>query len=325
MSEYNRVEQRVTPDMPKTVPNEVLHIYVPKATYKIPGIASFSEECFTLTPNGEVRLPGSIVDAIKNAAPKTYVDDLLKWTVDNINKSLNKKLDLNTSKTDYPTAYVKTPDGTQTTIDISSSGKPGAIVALNSNGQCSITTPTENGHVANKEYVDTVADGKLDKFKSDTGVSQVYSVSSEGTQQMTPYTIDSVGGTLVYRDSEGRAYVKDPDPDGYGGQIANKRYVDTEIAKFDFIKVVNKLPEREDALPNKIYLVPKEDNQNKDFFDEWVWIDKGTEASPYFDWEWITTKQIEVDLTPYATTLYVDERVNIDEDTLNTMLEEVYS
>ena len=71
--------------------------------------------------------------------------------------------------------------------------------------------------------------------------------------------------------------------------FATKTYVDTELATFDFIKVVDTLPEV--GLPNRIYFVPKSDTQTQDLFDEYAWIND--------KWEWITTKQIEVDLTPY--------------------------
>lgn len=66
-----------------------------------------------------------------------------------------------------------------------------------------------------------------------------------------------------------------------------KNYADEEIAKFDFIKIVDTLPDS--GLPNRIYFVPKTDTQTQDLFDEYAWIND--------TWEWITTKQIEVDLT----------------------------
>lgn len=72
--------------------------------------------------------------------------------------------------------------------------------------------------------------------------------------------------------------------------FATENYVDEEIAKFDFIKVVDSLPET--GLPNRLYFVPKSDTQTQDLFDEYVWVNG--------KWEWITTKQIEVDLTEYV-------------------------
>lgn len=66
-----------------------------------------------------------------------------------------------------------------------------------------------------------------------------------------------------------------------------KEYTDKELATFDFIKIVDALPEV--GLPNRLYFVPKADTQTQDLFDEYAWIND--------KWEWITTKQIEVDLT----------------------------
>lgn len=80
---------------------------------------------------------------------------------------------------------------------------------------------------------------------------------------------------------------------------ASVEYVDNEIATFDFIKIVDVLPET--GLENRFYFVPKVDTQTQDLFDEWAWINN--------KWEWITTKQIEVDLTPYYTKTEVDSQI----------------
>jgi hypothetical protein len=72
--------------------------------------------------------------------------------------------------------------------------------------------------------------------------------------------------------------------------MASKEYVDNEIATFDFIKVVDALPE--EGLPNRIYLVPKTEALSQDLFDEFIWING--------KWEWLTTKQMEVELTNYV-------------------------
>lgn len=85
---------------------------------------------------------------------------------------------------------------------------------------------------------------------------------------------------------------------------ATHEEVEQEIGNFNFIKVLTSLPL--DGFPNRIYLVPKTDTQTQDLFDEYVWINKGTEEAPQWGWEWITTKQIEVDLTDYATKEYAD-------------------
>lgn len=101
-------------------------------------------------------------------------------------------------------------------------------------------------------------------------------------------------------------------------KYATETYVEEEIAKFDFIKVVDALPET--GLPNRIYFVPKSDTDTQDLFDEYAWINES--------WEYITTKQIEVDLTEYAkksdleslaTIEYVDNVVG----NIETLLSEV--
>ena len=62
-------------------------------------------------------------------------------------------------------------------------------------------------------------------------------------------------------------------------------------------------------MPNKVYFVPKTDTQTQDLFDEYVWVNKGTNEAPEYVWEWITTKQLEVDLTNYATTTAVNNAI----------------
>lgn len=102
-------------------------------------------------------------------------------------------------------------------------------------------------------------------------------------------------------DQNAKDYIKNK-PD-----VATKEYVEHEIATFDFIKVVDTLPEL--GLENRFYMVPKNDTQTQDLFDEYVWINKGTEENPNYGWEWVTTKQIEVDLTNYTTIDKVEEMI----------------
>lgn len=72
--------------------------------------------------------------------------------------------------------------------------------------------------------------------------------------------------------------------------VATKDYVEQEIATFDFIKIVEELPET--GLPNRTYFVPKADQQTNDLYDEYMWVSNA--------WEFVGTRQIEVDLTNYV-------------------------
>ena len=77
-------------------------------------------------------------------------------------------------------------------------------------------------------------------------------------------------------------------------------YVDKEIAEFDFVKVVDELPE--EGLPNREYFVRKAnaDETSNDLFDEYAWINIRTEEEPNWGWEFKGTKTLEIDLTDYV-------------------------
>ncbi|MBQ4120348.1 MAG: collagen-like protein [Clostridia bacterium] len=72
--------------------------------------------------------------------------------------------------------------------------------------------------------------------------------------------------------------------------VDTKKYIDNTVVSADFITVVNELPNIGE--PNKIYLVPKADSQGQDLFDEFLWINN--------TWEWITSKQVEINLDEYV-------------------------
>lgn len=78
-----------------------------------------------------------------------------------------------------------------------------------------------------------------------------------------------------------------------------KNYTDNEIATFDFIKIVTELPET--GLLNRTYFVPKATDDTNDLYDEYMWVNNA--------WEFVGTKQIEVDLTDYYNKAEVDARI----------------
>ena len=88
-------------------------------------------------------------------------------------------------------------------------------------------------------------------------------------------------------------------------------YVDKEIAEFDFVKIVDKLPE--EGLPNREYFVRKAnvDETSNDLFEEYAWINKGTEEEPNWDWEFKGTKTLEIDLSNYVKKTEFDNAVKV--------------
>ena len=65
-------------------------------------------------------------------------------------------------------------------------------------------------------------------------------------------------------------------------------------------KVVSALPEVGEE--GKIYFVTKGNGAGNDLFDEHIWVNKGTEDTPEYDWEYIGTRQfdVEIDLAEYV-------------------------
>ena len=56
MSETNMIEIPITVESPKSIPNELLNVYIPVATYKRKGLVSFNVDDFNISTDGEVSL-----------------------------------------------------------------------------------------------------------------------------------------------------------------------------------------------------------------------------------------------------------------------------
>lgn len=150
------------------------------------------------------------------------------------------------------------------------------------------TPPTEkSGYIWLPFLYEEEWDNKLDKVTSGGDGLRVYAISDSGEQTIASVSDTEKENSLVYRDGNGQSSISTPTEDAH---IANKKYVDEELARFDFIKVVDELPDI--GLINKIYFVPSQNPQTQDLFEEYIWVNG--------DWEYVSTKRIEIDLTPYA-------------------------
>lgn len=56
MSEYNSIEVPIIPDSPKILPNEILYVYVPKASYDSYGSVKLNRDDFLITKDGFLKL-----------------------------------------------------------------------------------------------------------------------------------------------------------------------------------------------------------------------------------------------------------------------------
>lgn len=70
---------------------------------------------------------------------------------------------------------------------------------------------------------------------------------------------------------------------------------DPGAIKMQFLK---QLPEtgKEDTL----YFIAKDEPTEKDIYDEWAWVNKGTDEEPIWDWEHLGSPKVVIDLTDYV-------------------------
>ena len=90
-------------------------------------------------------------------------------------------------------------------------------------------------------------------------------------------------------------------------------YITTQLIKIDLIKVVSELPEKGEE--NKIYLIPKNigESSEQDYYDEYIWVNKGTESEPNYQWEFVASRAYNVDLSNYATKEFVEEQLSAND------------
>lgn len=133
----------------------------------------------------------------------------------------------------------------------------------------------------------TSESGGTSNYDELENLPNINGIELKGNKSLEELGIQPKGNYLTKIPDE---YINEEELNDSIKDFATKEYVENEIATFDFIKVVEELPET--GLENRVYFVPKADTQTQDLFDEYAWVNN--------KWEWITTKQIEVDLTDYV-------------------------
>ena len=112
--------------------------------------------------------------------------------------------------------------------------------------------------------------------------------------------------SLVARDEDGDFFVKEPTHDYHP---VNLGYLNNKLEKLDFVKIVDKLPAT--GLVNYEYFVRKNSPDTNDLFDEYAWVNIGTDDEPKWDWEIKGTKQFEIDLSDYVKKTDYASDVNV--------------
>ena len=109
-------------------------------------------------------------------------------------------------------------------VNMTSGSIVNTLIYRNSSGQAAISTPTDNAHIANKEYVDTADAKKVDK-KTTAGY---YAYTHDGTTQAElKISQSNDASTLVQRNSAGQIYTATPTASTH---CTTKGYVDEAVS-----------------------------------------------------------------------------------------------
>lgn len=144
--------------------------------------------------------------------------------------------------------------------------------------------------IATEAYVDGKTDDKV--VKDPSAQAKVYGTDASGNETTYQATSLALGGTIPLRNSSGNFNCGTPaDP----GNIANKKYVDDQIAKVrnGVVQIVNELPQTGEE--GVFYFVPSGEGYEQWAYENGQWIDMGT---------------TQIDLSDYYSKPEVDERLN---------------
>ena len=183
-----------------------------------------------------------------------------------------------------------------------------SVAFRDANGRIKTGTPVANSDAVPKVYADEIKSAlvgsinkKADKLTNPYGDPSVYAIDGNSdTQRSIRLSSTAIGGSAMLRDGNGRTRVASPvDEEDAANKGFVERTIDSKINEIKLIEIVSSLPSV--GKPNKIYLVPKVDSQSNDLYDEFLWNEVTGK------WEWVTTKQLEVDLSGHATLPYVNQ------------------
>ena len=122
-------------------------------------------------------------------------------------------------------------------------------------------------------------------------------IQSEIQEEMSGYVND--GELSVYVDSQIESRYAEIH-DRVDAKLAS---VDTELSRATSVLVVPSLPTV--GVENKLYLVPAPEAGESDLYEEYLWVNGGTEEEPSYGWEYVSSKKLDlseyVKKTDYAT------------------------
>ena len=140
------------------------------------------------------------------------------------------KLDKRTNISGYSQVYVKSADGSQSSIDVSTGNVANAVVQRQGNGCITVpATPSNTTDAVSKQYADNSFVHTV--RPSEKNIYYIPALSVDNNNNLQYWSIkatpDPSGEKIIIRSKQGRAQMQDP---ADAMDIANKRYVDGVIA-----------------------------------------------------------------------------------------------
>ncbi len=278
--EKNITEVLLTPKVPKVVDNQQLFVYTPLATHSTPGILTPDSLDFSIDGNGVLTLKtdgtGSSLSEILTAI-NTYLDNL------NTNKQDKTDENLTTnSKAVVGAINELLADLTKEIAD-----RKSADTTVEANLNASIAAEA-NTRKTNDDYLDTKIT-TLSDYTFDLG-AKVDTQLDDSVEGTLAYKVATIAANYITRLVTNLEYYYD------------KSTVDSKLSQVSHavFKKVEELPAVGET--NYIYLVPKQNNDSTDNFDEWIWALQEKEKPEDPDvYAWEHLGSTDVDLTNYPT------------------------
>ena len=167
--------------------------------------------------NGNVSTAAPTAD--EHAANKKYVDDNF--------------IAKDSSASSYDQVYGKTQGGVQTKFSVALGAYANTIPVRDGSGRIYTGSPVEQGHAANKQYVDN---GFVERRTGTSTYAQAYLKLTDGSSGYIDLAYAAVGDTLVKRTASGQVACADPTD---ASHAATKNYVDAAVGQLLYLHEID--------------------------------------------------------------------------------------
>ena len=278
--EKNITEVLLTPKVPKVIDNQQLFVYTPLATHSTPGILTPDSLDFSIDASGVLTLKtdgtGSSLSEILTAI-NTYLD--------NLNTNKQDKTDENLTTNSKAVVGAINELLADLTKEIADRKSADTTVEANLNASIAVEANTRK---TMDDYLDTKITS-LAEYTFDLG-AKVDTQLDDSTEGTLAYKVATIAANYITRLVTNLEYYYD------------KSTIDSKLSQVSHavFKKVEELPTVGET--NYIYLVPKQNNDSTDNFDEWIWALQEKEKPEDPDvYAWEHLGSTDVDLTNYPT------------------------